>query len=56
MNLTIDQIRKVIPSEIAAELASVQPMDEAGKAFKQLYDLLAANPDKVLVITGGEGT
>lgn len=56
MNFTIDQIRKVIPSEIAAELVSVQPMDEAGKAFKELYDLLVANPDKAFVITGGEST
>lgn len=46
----IDMIRKTIPSQIAKEIVSVQPMEEAGKAYLELYELLKANPDKALSI------
>ena len=44
-------LRETKPAELAAQLVSVQPMDEAGKALGELYELLKANPDKHLVIT-----
>jgi hypothetical protein len=44
-------LRSTAVSAIAEDLVSVQPMDEAGKAFKELYDILAENPNSHLVIT-----
>jgi len=36
----IDMIRKTVPNQIANELTSVQPMDEAGKALSDLVEML----------------
>jgi hypothetical protein len=44
-------LRSKAVSAIAEDLVSVQPMDEAGKAFKELHDILAANPNSHLVIS-----
>jgi len=33
-------IRKTVPNQIANELTSVQPMDEAGKALSDLVEML----------------
>jgi len=48
---TIEQLRSIMPAQVAAEITSVQPMDEAGKAVGELYELLKDNPDKSLVVT-----
>lgn len=50
---TIEQLRSVMPARIAEEIVSVQPMDEAGKALGDLYQILKDNPGKHLVITSG---
>jgi hypothetical protein len=44
----IDLIRKTAPGALAAEITSVQPMDDARAVFKELYDYLAANPGMAL--------
>ena len=57
MQEMIDFIRKTTPAKIAEELASVQPMDEAGKALGKLIEILdEAGPNSVLVITPGKET
>lgn len=44
-------IRKKLPNIIAADIISVQPMDKAMEAYKELYEILKANPNSRLVIT-----
>ena len=39
-----------VPEQIARSILSVQPMDEAAKAFGELYQWLKDNPDKSLVL------
>jgi hypothetical protein len=48
----LDMLRLVTPAQIAAEIISVQPMDEAGRALAELDAILKANPDKQFVLTG----
>jgi hypothetical protein len=50
----IAEIRKTAPDAIAAAILSVQPMDDARKAFKELYDYLVANPGIALVFKSRE--
>jgi hypothetical protein len=50
----LDSLRRVMPAQVAAEIASVQPMDEAGKAIAEPDAILAANPGSHLVITSGK--
>lgn len=41
----LDALRKLTPKLLAAEILTVQPMDEAAKAYAELYELLKSHPD-----------
>jgi len=47
-NPEVRVVRSFLPNQIAEEICSVQPMDEAGKALDALYELLKANPGSYL--------
>lgn len=53
--ILVSKIAMVDPEVVARQLLSVQPMDDAGKAFNEIYEILDQNRDKSLRITTSPG-
>ncbi|USV40872.1 hypothetical protein [Xanthomonas phage BUDD] len=45
-------IRRTLPAIVASEIVGAQPMDDAGKAFKEFYDKLEETGCTYLLTSG----